>query len=95
MPTYVYDPDKDEIVEVVRGPRPPSLFPNIMRDLPAYMSPLGDRKVIEGRAARREHMKRNNVREVDPSERPAKPATPDWVSDWRANKGITRSKPNE
>lgn len=37
------------------------------RDLPAYKSPLGD-GVIEGRAARKEHLKRNNCREVDPSE---------------------------
>ncbi|QND42967.1 hypothetical protein HB770_20900 [Rhizobium leguminosarum bv. viciae] len=31
------------------------------------MSPLGD-GVIDGRYARREHMKRTNTREVDPSE---------------------------
>lgn len=43
--------------------------PQIMPDLPGYMSPLGD-GYIEGRAARRESMKRNHVREVDPSERP-------------------------
>lgn len=38
------------------------------RDLPAYKSPLGDGLVIEGRAARREHLKRNGCRECDPSE---------------------------
>jgi hypothetical protein len=42
--------------------------PYVVRDTPAYKSPLGDGLVIEGRAARREHLKRNNCREVDPSE---------------------------
>lgn len=37
-------------------------------DLPGYFSPLGDGKWVEGRTARREHLKRNNCREVDPSE---------------------------
>lgn len=43
--------------------------PHIMGDLPAYASPLSG-QVIEGRFARKEEMKRHNVREVDPSERP-------------------------
>ena len=47
--------------------------PMIMRDLPAYLSPLGD-GWIEGRAARREHLKANNCREVDPGEWRANPA---------------------
>jgi hypothetical protein len=46
----------------------PTRAVQIMRDLPAYMSPLGDGKMIEGRAARREHLTANNCREVDPSE---------------------------
>ena len=41
--------------------------PSIMPDLPAYASPLGD-GMIEGRSARREHLKRHGCREVDPSE---------------------------
>lgn len=41
--------------------------PMVVPDTPAYKSPLGD-GVIEGRAARREHLKRNNCREVEPSE---------------------------
>lgn len=49
------------------GPRPPSRTPHIWSDLPAYKSPLGT-GVIEGRAARREEMKRSNCREVDPGE---------------------------
>lgn len=41
--------------------------PAVISDLPAYMSPLGT-GMIDGRAARREDLKRNNCREVDPSE---------------------------
>lgn len=41
--------------------------PYVVSDLPAYKSPLGT-GVIDGRAARREDMKRSNTREVDPSE---------------------------
>lgn len=42
-------------------------MPYVVSDIPAYQSPMGD-GVIEGRAARREHFKRTNTREVDPSE---------------------------
>lgn len=41
--------------------------PAVLPDLPAYMSPLGT-GLIDGRAARREDLKRNNCREVDPTE---------------------------
>lgn len=94
MPTYIYDKATDRMIEVEAGPRPRSRFPSIHRDLPAYRSPLGT-GWIEGRAARREDMKRGGVREVDPSEKPQRAAEPDWVKGWRANRGIERSKPNE
>jgi hypothetical protein len=42
--------------------------PMIVRDTPAYKSPLGDGKMVDGRAARREHLKQTGCREVDPSE---------------------------
>jgi hypothetical protein len=58
------------------------------------VSPLTG-KVIEGRYARREEMKRQNVREVDPSEKPARVPEPDYVKQWRKNEGIVRSNPNE
>lgn len=45
----------------------PLATPMVVSDIPAYASPLGD-GVIEGRAARREHFKRTNTREVDPGE---------------------------
>jgi hypothetical protein len=94
MPTYVYDRDTDSIVEVEWQPRPQSKFPSIQRDHAAYVSPLTG-KVIEGRYARREEMKRQNVREVDPSEKPARVPEPDYVKHWRKNEGIVRSNPNE
>lgn len=65
MPRYRWDAEAATLVEVVEEARVSSV--QIMRDLPAYKSPLGD-GWIEGRAARREHMKRTNSREVDPSE---------------------------
>lgn len=39
----------------------------IIRDLPAYKSPV-DGRVIDGRTARREDMARSGCREVDPTE---------------------------
>lgn len=41
--------------------------PRVISDTPAYMSPLGT-GLIDGRAARREDLKRGDCREVDPSE---------------------------
>ncbi len=40
-------------------------LPFIVRDLPAYRSPI-DGRVIDGRAARREDLKRNNCIAVEP-----------------------------
>lgn len=92
MTRYIWDADAKAMVEVKNQPRPPSRFPQIMRDTPGVKSPI-DAKWVEGRAARREHMKRHNVREVDPSEKPSRPVEPAWVKDWRADRGIERSKP--
>lgn len=94
MPTFIYDRASDRMVEVTRGPRQPSKFPMITRDIPAYVSPLGT-GVIDGRTARREEMKRHNVREVDPSERAVRVKEPDWLPDYRAGKNFVRSNPNE
>jgi hypothetical protein len=43
--------------------------PLVLRDTPGIRSPL-DGSWVEGKSARKEHMKRHGVREVDPSERP-------------------------
>ncbi len=83
-----------EYVEPARSDLP---VPYVMSDLPAYASPLGD-GMIDGRYARREHMKRTNTREVDPSE--WKPASEKFQSsraekqavadNWRAGTDIKR-----
>lgn len=41
--------------------------PIVVSDLPEYISPV-TRRPVDGRAARREDLKRANCREVDPSE---------------------------
>ncbi len=71
MTVYVYD---EKLKKVVEKSKATNVFrgPYIQSDLPAYKSPLGT-GVIEGRAARREDLKRGNCREVDPSERLAAP----------------------
>ena len=94
MPRFIYDKETDRMVEVVEGPRPPSVFPSIQRDLPAYLSPVS-RKMIDGRWDRREDFKRTGTREVDPSEKPARVEEPSWVQDWRNDRGIERKSPNE
>lgn len=60
--------------------------PYLASDLPAYASPLGD-GVIEGRAARREHLKRNGMREVEPSEHRPAYVNPDFAK--RVGKELT------
>lgn len=42
--------------------------PMVMRDIRPYKSPMGDGKVIDGRAEQREHLKRHGKRIADPSE---------------------------
>jgi hypothetical protein len=72
MPTYVYDRSLDRLVERGERPRLPS-GPQIMPDLPPHKSPV-DGTVIEGRAQRREYLKRHGLREVDPTEwKPLRP----------------------
>lgn len=66
MPRYRWDGER--LVEVT-GDEPRATGVQIIRDLPAYKSPLGD-GWVDGRAARREHLKRHGCREVDPSEGP-------------------------
>lgn len=67
MARYVIDRETGELVEVFDAPRRPAVFPQVMRDIPEYKSPLGT-GLIGSRSARREDLKRGNAREVDPSE---------------------------
>jgi hypothetical protein len=92
MPRYIMQAGR--LVEITRGPRQPSVFPSIQRDLPAYRSPIGT-GWVEGRAARREDLARSGCRAVEPGEMPAKPVTPGWVKDYRAGRGIERSDPTK
>ncbi len=59
------DRNTNEPMELPEGNQ--IVAPRVRSDLPAYKSPLGT-GVIDGRSARREDLKRNNCREVDPSE---------------------------
>ena len=58
-----YDPREERLKRAKR----PSVFPTVIRDTAPYVSPVS-RKVVEGRAARREDLRRSGCREVDPSE---------------------------
>jgi len=67
MSKYYWDTESQTFVDQpARDYRTPMGI-MIQRDLPAYRSPLGN-YMVEGRSARREDLKRNNCREVDPSE---------------------------
>lgn len=58
---------KGDFIPIEQYIRPRRSVVQVISDIPAYKSPLGD-GWIEGRAARREHFKRTGTREVDPSE---------------------------
>ncbi len=62
---YYWDKAARNWVEYKPSAPEPRVF--LWNDLPGYRSPLGT-GYIEGRAARREDLKRGNCREVDPSE---------------------------
>lgn len=103
MTKHYWDREAREWVEYDhRAMRAAPTGPFIVSDIPAYKSPLGT-GWIEGRTARREEMKRHNVREVDPSEyRPtyhnkdfAKKLGKEWAGDLpRAQRLPTVVGPN-
>lgn len=69
MTTYVLR--KGRLVEKRHAPPKTGIF--VVSDTPEYVSPItnkdGRHPVIDGRAARREDLKRNGCREYDPGER--------------------------
>lgn len=66
MTRYVYDAKQGKVVpKHERTDRP---VHQIISDWKPYRSPLGDGKVIDGRAAAREHHKVNNTRVLEPGE---------------------------
>lgn len=81
MTRYVWDSDKRDWVEP--RPRNVPVGPFVWNDLPGYKSPLGT-GWIEGRAARREDLKRGGCREVDPSEWQPNPKSSRQVAEERA-----------
>ena len=91
MPRYRWN--GAEIVEITGEEPRAASGPYVQGDLPAYRTPLGT-GWINGRTARREEMKRHNVREVDPSEfKRTTLVEPAHVREWRADRGISRDKP--
>lgn len=66
MPTYVYRDGEVVLKTAVNGPL--KRGPNVLGDLPGYLSPVTG-EFVEGRRDRREDMARNQCREVDPSEK--------------------------
>lgn len=57
-------------------PAAPVKMPMVCPDLPPYVSPVTG-KVIDGRVARREDLKRTGCREIDPTE---------WRGEYRKEK---------
>jgi hypothetical protein len=57
----------DDWVDVATLEKAPRVGPFIISDTPTYISPVTG-KPVDGRAARREDLKRSGSREVDPSE---------------------------
>lgn len=58
---------KDREIEILKRAERPKPTTRFICDLPEYISPI-TRRPVDGRAARREELKRNGCREVDPSE---------------------------
>lgn len=108
MPRYIWDGERMVEVPYDRDlPRPPSVFPMIQRDLPAYFS-VASGRWVDGRRERREDLARTGCREVDPSEfKPVAwnpdfarryglkheppPPVPDYVKEWREGRGVERA----
>jgi hypothetical protein len=69
MPTYKWRDGawRDNDGNLMDIPERGVCAPMIASDIPDYMSPLGT-GLISGRRARREELRRNNLREVDPGE---------------------------
>lgn len=64
---WIYDHERGEMVQIDADTAPVAQI-HIVSDLPEYRSPVTGLP-IDGRAARREDLKRHGCREVDPSER--------------------------
>ncbi|MDJ0512813.1 MAG: hypothetical protein QNJ62_05150 [Methyloceanibacter sp.] len=67
MPRYRLDKNTRELVEITEAAKVQK-SPQVWRDIPEYQSPLGN-WTVDGRAQRREELKRYGCREIDPSEK--------------------------
>lgn len=80
MARYVYSDgrlvDKDTGVPMPHGKWNSVQAPQVMRDIKPYRSPI-DGRWIDGKRERREDLKRNGCREVDPGE---------WSGEYRKDK---------
>lgn len=59
MPRYRFDRDRNDLVEITEAPCKTRNGPFLQPDLPGYQSPVTG-AWIEGRAARREDLRRHN-----------------------------------
>ena len=66
---FRYSPKLGKLVEIL-DLDPPRLAAAVLSDLPAYESPI-DGRLIEGRAERRDDLKRHNCRPYEAGEREA------------------------
>lgn len=64
--TFRYDNETGAMVEITRHYDPTPTAPLVSGDLPDYQSPI-DGRLISGRAARREDLKRSGCVEYEPS----------------------------
>ena len=65
---FRYNRDTREIYEVFDQGPAPQVAPHVWSDIPEYQSPLG-KHLISSRSARKEELKRNGCREIEPSEK--------------------------
>ena len=75
MTSYKFDPEQNEVIPSeewnAKYGKDVSRSAHVWLDTPEVISPV-TWKPLEGRAARREHMKRHNLIEVGNERRPAK-----------------------
>jgi hypothetical protein len=75
---YINGDWRDSDGNPMEVPSGPIAMPMIQSDYPAYYS-HGTGKMIEGRTARRDDLKRSGCREVDPSEGPKTCTSEKWA----------------
>lgn len=85
--TFRYDAEVGHLVEVFYSSE--RVAPDVMGDLPAYTSPI-DGRLIDGRAQRREDLKRNGCRPYEDGER-AQMVRNQAAADQRLERGVNET----